>query len=37
MNALARCGGVVGDQYVREEGRETGQDAVGVPYFRRNR
>jgi hypothetical protein len=32
MNALARYGEVAGDQYVKEEGREIGADATGVPY-----
>jgi len=32
MNALARYGEVAGAQYVKEEGREIGEDATGVPY-----
>ena len=32
MNALARYGDAAGAQYVKEEGREIGEDAVGVPY-----
>jgi hypothetical protein len=32
MNALARYGEVAGAQYVKEEGREIGADATGVPY-----
>jgi len=31
MNALARYGEIAGDQYVREEGREIGQDATACP------